>query len=477
MIDFAAYVLGMPLDPWQQWLVVRMGELLPDGRPRFRRVLVLVARQNGKTHLCTVLALFWLFIEKWPMLLATSSDLEQAAEAWEKACDLARETPALERHLPPGRNRGVRRTNGQQTLTTTYRTKYKIKASNSKGGRGKSPDRIIGDELREQRDWIAYAAAYPAMNARPHGQAVWISNQGDSRSVVLNTLRREALDFIETGEGDERLGIFEWSAPAGSHPTDVHALAAANPQLGRRMDYDTVLGPARNLSKPGADQDQLAAFLTEVMCMSVSSLEPAFNPAGWETGRQPAAINLADRARLAACVDVAPDLHHVTLCVAVDLGDGKVRVEAVAAWSGPNAMAEALDQLPQWLRIVRPRRLGWFPNGPAATLDASLRDRRKDGRTGWPPRGVTVAELGADAPAIVMSFAERIEAGAVLHSDQDLLNAQVDAAEKLGKGDRWIVTRRGAGHVDGVYAAAGAVFIARTMPRPRKTSRRVHVGA
>src|ERR1700742_2146374 len=55
VIWFAAVVLGQPLDPWQQWLVIHLGELLPDGRPRFRRVLVLVARQNGKTHLCKVL--------------------------------------------------------------------------------------------------------------------------------------------------------------------------------------------------------------------------------------------------------------------------------------------------------------------------------------------------------------------------------------------------------------------------------------
>ena len=51
VIYFAAVVLGRPLDPWQQWLVIHLGELLPDGLPRFRKVLVVVARQNGKTLL------------------------------------------------------------------------------------------------------------------------------------------------------------------------------------------------------------------------------------------------------------------------------------------------------------------------------------------------------------------------------------------------------------------------------------------
>jgi phage terminase large subunit-like protein len=49
-------VLRQPLDPWQQWVAIHIGELQPDGRPRFRQALIIVARQNGKTHLCKVLA-------------------------------------------------------------------------------------------------------------------------------------------------------------------------------------------------------------------------------------------------------------------------------------------------------------------------------------------------------------------------------------------------------------------------------------
>jgi hypothetical protein len=117
-----------------------------------------------------------------------------------------------------------------------------------------------------------------------------------------------------------------------------------------------------------------------------------------------------------------------------------------------------------------------LPGGPAAVLDASLRDRRKAGRYSWPPRGVTVEQVQAEAPALCMGFAERVRAGSVIHSGQDLLTVQIEHAEKLWSGDRWIFTRRGAGHVDAVYAAAGVVHLARTMPVPRPVSRRVHVG-
>jgi phage terminase large subunit-like protein len=56
VIDFARDVLEHPLLPWQEFAVIHGGELLPDGRPRFRIVLLLVSRQNGKTELPVVLS-------------------------------------------------------------------------------------------------------------------------------------------------------------------------------------------------------------------------------------------------------------------------------------------------------------------------------------------------------------------------------------------------------------------------------------
>lgn len=47
-VEFGEDVIGMRLIPWQRWLLVHAHELRWDGRFRFRTVLVLVARQNGK---------------------------------------------------------------------------------------------------------------------------------------------------------------------------------------------------------------------------------------------------------------------------------------------------------------------------------------------------------------------------------------------------------------------------------------------
>jgi hypothetical protein len=474
VIHFAAMVLRQPLDPWQQWVAIHIGELLPDGRPRFRQALIIVARQNGKTHLCKVLALFWMFVEKHPMVFGTSTDLEQAKEAWEAAVALAEDTEELADRMPP-RPRHKKIGNGQQVLITAHGSRYKIGASNSKGGRGKTIPRQIGDELRQQHTWEAYDAAVYAMNAVRNAQMVFISNAGSAKSVVLNSLRSEALAAIDAGDTDVDLGLFEYSAPPGSHPTDVTAHAAANPQYGRRMDREVIIKPARSVSRPGADPVKLAGFLTEVLCMTVSQLDPAIDPAGWAATRRPAPLDLTDRARLAAVVDVALDLQHATLAVAAVEGD-TVRGEVVASWDGPQAVAECLRDLPGWIATVRPRHVGWFPAGPAATIAAQLKDRAKTTGRSWAPRGTRVSELTAESPAVCMGLAQQVAAGTFAHSGQALLDAQAEQAEKLWTGDRWVFTRRGAGHVDALYSVAGAVHLARTVLPPRKSARRLIVG-
>jgi hypothetical protein len=466
VIQFAAVVLGMPLDPWQQWLVIHLGELLPDGRPRFRQALVLVARQNGKTHLCVVLALFWMFVEKWPMVFGTSTNLEQAAEPWETTCEIAQATTALANQLPRD---AIRKANGQQVLRNVYRSRYKIGAVNPKGGRGKSIDRMIGDELREHHDWKGYHAAYNAMNARPRGQAVYITNQGDDRSVVLNSLYDTAFEFITSGDGDPRLGLFEYSAPPGCALDDPAAIAAANPNVGRRLDWDTLLGPARRLSLPGADQEEVAGYRTEVLCQRVKNLDAAINAVNWAECRVEGDLS-GLKSRLAACVDVSPDMRHATLVVAGVMPDDRVRLEipgvagVVAAWSGPRAVADMQRELPAIVRKIRPQVFGWMPNGPAAAAAAGLKDRK--GRTVWPPPGVTVQEISGEVAAVCMGLAAEVDALGVVHAGDPLLDDHVTGAAKLWQGDRWRYDRQGDGHCDAAYAAAGAVHLARTLPAP-----------
>jgi hypothetical protein len=461
VIDFARDVLEMPLDPWQEWAVIHGGELLEDGRPRFRTMLVLVARQNGKTHLLTVLALFWMFVEKWPLTLGMSTMLEYARESWDAARTLAEDIEQLATQLP--RN-AVKEGNNDVRLLTTHGTRYKIAAANRRGGRSLRIDRLIIDELREHATWVAWNAATNAMNARPFGQAWCITNMGDDTAVVLNALRQAALDFIETGEGDPRLGLLEWSGPEGCDVDDVEAIAAANPTVGHRQHWDDLLGPARRAKRAGGEEE--TGFRAEVLCQHVPLLNPAIDPRHWEDCKDVG--DLADaRSRLAVCVDLSPDGTHATLAAAAVLEDGRVRVETVHEWTGPSAATALERELPGWVTKLKPQTLGWFPAGPAAAVAAKVADRRKEGVVGWPPRGVKVTEIRGEATAVCMGLGKEIAARTLAHSGQAMLDAQASKAEKLKRGDAWVFTRTaGGGNVDAVYAVAGAVHLARTLPVP-----------
>jgi hypothetical protein len=468
VIEFARDQLGHPLDPWEQWLVIHLGELLPDGRPRFRRALVLVARQNGKTTLMVVLTLFWLFVDRVSLVLGTSTKLDYAAESWRKACRLARRVPELRAEIPA--KGGVRKANGEQVLWRADAqeqeldegSRYKIAASNEEGGRSLTIDRLVLDELRQHHDYTAYDASVPAMNAVPDAQAVAISNAGSAKSVVLNDLRESAVAYITTGIGDERLGLFEWSAPPGASPLDLDALAQANPNLGYRIDPEALLGEAHTaVARGGA---KLAGFRTEVMCQTVQRTDPAVDPDAWAACA--GSGDLAEmRSRVALCVDVALDEQHATLVAAAQVPGGRVRVDVVAAWSGPTCVADLRRDLPVHVARVRPRVVGWFPGGPAAVVAADMGERAAPGDR-WPPRGVTVEEIKGEVAAACMGFSALVTAHGIEQPDDELLSAHVMQAEKLRSGDRWRFTRRGAGHCDGAYAAAGAVHLARTLPTP-----------
>lgn len=458
-VEFAADVLQRPADPWQRWLMIHAGELLPDGRPRFRTVLVMVARQNGKTETPVILSAYWQFIEAVPLILGTSTKIEYAKESWQKAVRLVERCEAL---ADLRGAKWTRNTNGEQESWTEEGARYKIAASNAEGGRSLTVHRLILDELRQHHDYSAWDASVPAGNAVPDFQAWALSNAGDDRSVVLNELRAACLKFIDSGEGDPRTGLFEWSAPDDADPLDVSALAQANPNLGRRIDLETLLGQARRAVAAGGEA--LTGFRTESMCVRVKMVNPAIDPGAWRRCADPGPMDEV-RSRLALCLDVSPDGLHATLAVAGILPDGRARVETVAAWEGQGCAERLRRDLPGWIDRIGPKVLGWFPAGPAAALAADLADRRKSGVRGWPPRGVTVSEIRGETAAVVMGFAEQVTAGRVAHSGQPLLDAHVGGAERLRRGDTWVFWRRGSGHVDAAYAAAGAVHLARTLPR------------
>lgn len=475
IIDFAREDLNAPLDPWQEWTVIHGFELLPDGRTRFKKLLILVARQNGKTHLCVVLTLYWMYVQRVGQILGTSTKLEYAKDAWEKAKILAKRVPELREEIS---HRGAIKTvNGGVVLWRADEeerdlesgSKYKIAPANEEGGRSQTNDRVILDELRHHYDYSAYDAAEPTTSVPWSSMIVGLSNAGNDRSVVLNDWRKEAIDFIETGEGDPRVGLIEYSALPTDKPNDIHALAKANPNMNRRgLDSDDLVREGQAALRIGGKK--LAGFKTEKMCIKVEGSNPAIDAENWRDCFAKGDMSRL-RNRIALCFDFSLDEMHATLCAAAIMPDGRVRVEIVAAWERDELQAFAV-QFKAHVQRVKPKALGWFPTGPGAAHAATVLgvDEQKlaDGKATnlfrpWLPKNVDVSPLRGETKAVCMGFAEQVRTLNIAHNGDPLLHDHVVGADKLPQDGGWVVARLEDGWCDGYYAAAGAVFLARTM--------------
>ncbi len=429
-------------------------------RFRYRTILTLISRQNGKTFLLKIVALWFLYLRHGKLVLGAAQALNIARESWQGAVDLASAVDELRAEIA-----GVRYTNGEQTLSLAGGGRYLITAATRGAGRGLSVHLLILDELREHRTTDAWAALSSTTVAQANALTVCISNQGDDQSIVLNTLRDAALSG-----SDESLGLAEWSSPDDCATDDPGMLAYSNPSMG----YPNGITLAALATMRATTSE--AVFRTENMCQRVRNLDAAIDPGAWRAAAEPGFTLAKVRDRLVMCVDVAPDGRHVTLAGAAPLDGGTIGVEMFGAWSSTEEARTALSRI---LAKVRPRALGWYPDSPSAVLGADLAlvhlvsvgiaDRSTGDPLDWAPGVVEIAGRGiAEA---CQSLADQALNGTLIHPDDQLLNAHVAGAQKLRAGDGWRFVRVGAGHVDAAYAAAGAVRLARALPMPAPPQR------
>mgnify|MGYP006920614764 CR=1 FL=1 len=93
--------------------------------------------------------------------------------------------------------------------------RYRITAATRGAGRGLTVDVLLLDELREHRDWLAWAALSKTTLARPDALICAVSNAGDDQSVVLNDLRARGIEAISRCRAEPIIG-HEPFEPAGS---------------------------------------------------------------------------------------------------------------------------------------------------------------------------------------------------------------------------------------------------------------------
>lgn len=447
---------------WQRLAITRQLEHRADGTLCARTVLESAPRRAGKSVRVRGLALWRMahpdLFGEVQTVIHTGSDVAICREIQRGSWRWAEESAGWV----------VSRANGKEALETPDGDRWLVRAQDAVYGY----DVTLGvvDEAWKVKPDTVTEGLEPATLERLSPQVHVTSTSHRRATSLMPTLLRSALTV-----DDPRVLVLVWAAAAGSDPGDPEVWRAASPYWSRdraQLVADKYRAAAAGEVDPAADDpDPMAGFCAQYLNIWNLDIGPAvgeraIDPAAWEAGEDGTSSLDGLRSRVAVCIEVAEDLEHVTLIAAAQLDDGDTYGEPVAAWDSVEDARISVDGRPSLydlIRKIRPRYVGWFPSGPGAVLDVELtkafpedkgriRGRRLAGPAQW------VACQG---------LAEQVKAGRVRHPGDPLVNAHVLAASKQHSGDGWRFVRRDAGHVDAAYAFAGAVHLARQIPKRR----------
>lgn len=475
VIEFARDVLEIDLHPWQEWLLIHALELLPSGSFRFRKVFVLVGRQNGKSTLLQVMSIWRMYLDGARLVLGTAQDRGLARDQFIGAVGLAQDVPELASEIDEYTD-----SRGFEKFILQSGERYEIAASNRRAGRGKSVDLLLMDELREHKTWDSWAAVSKTTNARDRGQVWAVSNAGDSLSVVLRHFRGRAHaalgdpdginkgliaatpDDVETDD-DETLAIFEWSAEPGVSVWDRDGWAQANPSLG----YPG--GPEERTLRSDAVNDPEHVFRTEVLCQWVSSLERGPFPANsWPALMVPTVTRDRDRP-FVYCVDLSHNRTMATIAVAFWDTEGRRRVEIPE-----DGRRAGIDWIIPWLlspnRRVKADHVTVQTNG--APISSLLDDFASAGIELTPWAGPDLARACGMFYDAVRSAVDPDNPTLVLtHGIQPPLDVAATTAAVRTLGDGWAIDRRNSPEdAAPLMAAIGAHWLLMTGAEPKFVS-------
>lgn len=282
---FARDILRRKLLPYQQWLNIHALEKDDEtGGFRFKILVVLISRQQGKTFWLQQLGLWRLFLSQRgridascpgaKLAIIAAQNLKYAEAMLKEVTDEIRENSFLSPELI---NHKV--TNGNHHAILSNRRYWRAVTATRKGGRSLTVDIAMLDELREHVTTEAWDAIAPTTTTRKFSQIVCTSNAGDKRSIVLRNLRDPAMRRITTQEtANTKTGLFEWSVPMDVDPSDDQYWYMANPALGNLPGFK--LDALRAMFE-AQQYRNLPGFQTENLALDITT--PILTTAGWKT--------------------------------------------------------------------------------------------------------------------------------------------------------------------------------------------------
>jgi phage terminase large subunit-like protein len=332
-----AEMIKMPLLPWQKFVLTDMLRVDSKGMWIRKTNLLLVARQNGKTHLTRMVILAHLL--KWDSknIIIASSNRAMALDTFRQVASVLENNLQLMELV-----KAIRYANGTESIEMKDGRRLDVVAATRDGSRGRTADALFLDEVREWTE-EAYRAAMPVTRARPNAHTFLTSNAGDAYSTVLNNLRERALDYPP-----KSFGYYEYSAPQFCKVTDQSGWALANPALGHMVTLEAL--------EESVATSPIENTRTELLCQWVSSLSSPWPDKILEETSD-STLEMPPGAYTVFAFDVSPSRRNASLVAGQLLPDGRIGIGILQTWSSQVAVDDlkiAAD-VKGWCDIYRPR--------------------------------------------------------------------------------------------------------------------------
>ena len=429
--EFAEWVAKYsdPLLPWQKYVSERMMVVNSKGEYTQTTQGLLIARQQGKTHLARMRILYELFAEpRKSRVIGLSSNRNMAIDTFRQVVSVIEANDELMAMV-----KQIRYANGQESVTLLDGSMYEIAAATRDGVRGKTAHLVFVDELREiTRE--AWAAIRPTTTAT-NGVLLTASNAGDAFSEVLNTLRETALSYPA-----KSLGWWEYSAEPFCKLDDVDQILQANPAIG----YTTKLETIQEYIKTAKAEDAR----TEHLCLWVDAISSPWPYMAFEN-LTVQDLQLNPGAHTVFGIDTSVTKKKASLVAAQIMPDGKIGVGIMQQWESEVAIDElkVAAEIKSWWDKYRPRML-CFDKYATASIASRLEQS-----------GCKVVDMSGQVFYTACSdLLDAIVNNRIVHSGQsELVSSMNNCGAKINDAGWRIVRRRSAGDVSAAIALAMVV--------------------
>lgn len=430
-------IVKTPLLPYQKFILTDMLRVDKKGNFQRKTVLLLIARQSGKTFLARMLILAHLV--KWPSrnILIMSSNRSMALDTFRQVAYMLESNDHLK-----GMVKQIRYANGTESIEMIDGTRLDVVAATRDGSRGRSADFLYIDELREITE-EGYRAAIPTTRARSNAMTLLTSNAGDAFSTVLNDMRSRALENPPAS-----FGFYEYSAPAHCKVTDRKAWAMANPALGYTVTEEAL--------EEAVATSPIENTRTELLCQWISSLQSPFPPNSIEDCSD-STLEMSPGAYTVFGFDKSPSSRDCSLVAGQILPDGRIGVGILETWESLVSIDElqVAAAIKGWADIYRPRQICFD-----RFATQSIADRLTNAGQ------ICVDVSGAQFYQACSDLLDATVNRRWVHNGQDILITQfANVAAKTNDSSWRIVKRQSAGSVAAPIAIA---MVISTLMKPQQ---------